>query len=195
MTDYFALLEQPRQPWLEPEELKQAFHAKARSAHPDAQASEAGLHRPDESGFAAINEAYQVLLSPKRRLHHLLSLAGHPPVAGGNVPHEIEERFLAVATLLQEAEAVVRKLGVATTPLSRSLVQPALFELRNRLTAMLEDLKTVSAAANTELQRANKVWNGEVTASNSSLDHLYFQFAYLDRWLAELREKCTQLQL
>ena len=193
MTDYFALLEQPRRPWLDPEKLKQAFHEKARSAHPDAQQPEAGIGRADESGFAEINEAYQVLLSPKRRLHHLLSLCGDPPVAGATVPREIEERFLAVATLSQETEAVVRKLSAATTPLSRSLVQPEMLDAQNRIGAVLEDLRRLEHQAVAELQRVSESWNGAET--NSSLQYLYLRFAYLDRWTAELQEKRTQLTL
>jgi hypothetical protein len=33
MTDYFALLQQPRQPWLEPEQLKQKYQQLTLASH------------------------------------------------------------------------------------------------------------------------------------------------------------------
>ena len=35
MTDYFALLEQPRAPWLDPRGLKEAYHRQTLQTHPD----------------------------------------------------------------------------------------------------------------------------------------------------------------
>jgi len=49
MTDYFALLEQPRAPWLDPAELKEVFHRKTLEQHPDA-----GAAGP-ENDFAKLN--------------------------------------------------------------------------------------------------------------------------------------------
>jgi curved DNA-binding protein CbpA len=82
MIDCFALLDQPRAPWLDLDELKEAYHKKTLRAHPDAQAN-----RTDETdaSFASLNEAYQVLQDPKRRLHHLLSLQGCAPSSAGSV--------------------------------------------------------------------------------------------------------------
>ena len=37
MIDYFALLDQPRVPWLDLNELKNAYYQKTLQAHPDAQ--------------------------------------------------------------------------------------------------------------------------------------------------------------
>ena len=87
MTDYFALLDQPRRPWLDPEELKQVFHQKTLEAHPDAQTPS----DRDET-FTRLNEAYQVLREPKRRLHHLLTLEGGP-ANDISTPEDIERLF------------------------------------------------------------------------------------------------------
>ena len=59
MIDYFALLDQPRAPWLDPDELKDIFHQKTLQAHPDAQASRPGADTT-EATFPNLNEAYQV---------------------------------------------------------------------------------------------------------------------------------------
>ncbi len=106
MTDYFALLDQPRRPWLDPEELKQVFHQKTLETHPDAQTEPGG-----KETFTQLNEAYQVLREPKRRLHHLLSLEGSPPATKSvSVPANIEKLFPVVAALMQE----IRRSGPET---------------------------------------------------------------------------------
>ena len=78
MIDYFALLDQPRAPWLDLDELKNTYYQKTLQAHPDAQTTRARADATDAT-FASLNEAYQVLQDPKRRLHHLLSLEGAAP--------------------------------------------------------------------------------------------------------------------
>src|SRR3712207_5027846 len=101
MTDYFALLAQPRSPWLDPEQLKEAFHAKTREAHPDAYGAEAS----GDGAFAQVNAAYQVLRDPKRRLQHLLVLSGHAPGSRTSaIPRDLEELFPVVASLTRAAD-------------------------------------------------------------------------------------------
>ena len=75
MTDYFALLNEPRRPWIEPETLKAKFLALAAGIHPDR------IHNADElekagatHRYAELNTAYNCLAEPKSRLRHLLEL-------------------------------------------------------------------------------------------------------------------------
>src|SRR5215472_9636832 len=75
MVDYFALLDEPRRPWLDAEPLKEKFLALSATVHPDR------VHNLSETERAAaqeryteLNAAYQCLREPKERLHHLLEL-------------------------------------------------------------------------------------------------------------------------
>ena len=73
MTDAFALLEFPRQPWLEPDALKQVFLDRLTATHPDK------FTDPDDKEsaqvrFSELNLAHDTLRDPKRRLQHLLTL-------------------------------------------------------------------------------------------------------------------------
>ncbi len=182
MTDYFALLEQPRSPWLDPEQLKQAFHAKTLREHPDAQPGSDG----NDEAFAQLNEAYQILREPKRRLHHLLTLAGASPAGEtANIPHEIEELFPAVAELTKQASVVVQKLASASTSLTRSLLQAELWRTRDAIAQKLRRLETLHAAAEDELRSL-----GDSSQDNrAALQQLYVRFSYLTRWMTELQEK------
>ncbi len=86
MTDYFALLGQPRKPWLDPKELKKKYHALVRSNQPDGN----------------VNEAYRMLLDPKQRLQHLLNLEG--VTAADEVPSELADLFMEIASVLNKID-------------------------------------------------------------------------------------------
>jgi curved DNA-binding protein CbpA len=182
MTDYFALLEQPRSPWLDPEELKQSFHAKTRHAHPDA--------RPDDNSdaaFAQLNEAYQVLRDPKRRLHHFLTLKGEPAAQqAAAIPKEVDELFPAVARLTNEADAVLQKVNGSSNALSRSLLRGEVVRTRAALEETLDRLRQLHTHAEDKLSSAD-------ADATDVLQDLYLRFSYLARWIAELEEKLVRL--
>jgi curved DNA-binding protein CbpA len=96
MTDYFALLEQPRRPWLDLEKLGQKYRELARTTHPD--------NSPDceEAPFDQVNTAYRTLRDPKLRLQHLLRLEGKAaPTATSDIPPELAELFMNIAPVLK----------------------------------------------------------------------------------------------
>ncbi len=186
MTDFFALLDQPRQPWLDSEKLREAFHEGSRGTHPDAGGSEAA--------FAQINEAYRVLQNPRLRLHHLLTLENHAPAAAGQaVASDIADLFQSVAAASQEADATSRKLAVASNPLSRSLLQPELRGARGRLDEVSSVLQILHDKANNELKALND--SSQLSAENrvAEIQRLVGRFAYLTRWMSEIDEKRAQL--
>lgn len=186
MRDCFALLGQPRRAWLDPEELKAAFHTRTRSAHPDARPG-AG-----EVSFTEVHAAYRVLADPRQRLQHLLELAGEEPGKGGRaIPPEIAALFDEVASITHAAEKAVRKMERATSPLSRSLVQSELAQARSGVAEMLATLAGLYARAEDELRALDDA--GETR--NARLHELHARFAYLTRWIAQLAERRTQLSL
>jgi curved DNA-binding protein CbpA len=128
MTDYFALLEQPRAPWLDPAALKETYHRKTLQTHPDTAA-------PDrENDFTGLNEAYQVLQDPKRRLHHLLSLENCAPTSANQpIPGELQDLFLLIGALNQRANLLLKKTRTTSNALSRSLLKPQIVELQNEV--------------------------------------------------------------
>jgi len=189
MTDYFALFERSRQPWLDPRELQRTFHEKTLRTHPDAQARDDGTGQA-ETVFAELNEAYQVLRDPKRRLHHFLNLEGFPPAAQtAAIPADIEKIFPAVAALMQAADGLVQRTELATTALSRSLMSPELSQMQENLAEMLERISSLQRAAEAELQAISDTWRERPLA----LQDLYLRFSYLARWITELQEKRLKL--
>ena len=75
MTDFFALLDEPRRPWLESELLKQKFLALSATVHPDRVHNLGDAERAAaQERYTELNAAYNCLREPKDRLHHLLQL-------------------------------------------------------------------------------------------------------------------------
>ena len=168
MTDYFALLDQPRRPWLDPERLKETFHARTLQAHPDSAAG-------DDAKFTELNEAYQVLRDPKRRLQHLLQLGG-AATSTSVIPPDIAQLFPEVAALTREAGQINAEVAKTISALSRSLLKTRAVFHRARETALVS-LKAI----------APEDW--------FALQTLSANFAYLDRWISELEERELQLEL
>jgi curved DNA-binding protein CbpA len=188
MTDYFALLDHPRGPWLDPTRLKDAYHRKTLQTHPDTATP------GRESDFAALNEAYQVLQDPKRRLHHLLSLENCvPPSANQAVPRELQELFLLIGELSQRANQLLEKNRTTTNALSRSLLKPQMVKTQKELDDLRDKVRNLDAAANEQLREINSNWQNDRPGQLDALSNLYFRFAYLGRWSGQLDELAFQL--
>lgn len=191
MIDYFALLDQPRTPWLEPASLKNAFHRKTLQAHPDTAKSDG-----TQQSFTELNEAYQILQDPKRRLHHLLELQGHPPSATNQmVPPELQDLFPAISALSQQANLLQEKMKRASHALGRSLLKPKILELQKETTELREKIRILSDASLAQLRLIDVRWMNDPAGEIPTLLKLYFVLAYLNRWSAQLDEIAFQLSL
>jgi hypothetical protein len=182
MTDYFALLDQPRAPWLDPAALKEVFHRKTLEQHPDSTRSTEG------GGFAQLNEAYQVLQNPKRRLHHLLSLENRAPSAHQTAPADLQELFLQIGALSQSAAQLLEKARIASNPLSKSLLKADMVATQKEVRALRDKIQELNAAADARLQQTGMRQVEELT-------DLYQRFAYLGRWSTQLDELAFQLSM
>jgi curved DNA-binding protein CbpA len=195
MIDYFALLDQPRAPWLDLDQLKDTYHQKTLQAHPDAQTSRPGPDTTD-TAFTSLNEAYQVLHDPKRRLHHLLSLEGHAPSSGDQtVPRELHDLFPAVGAFVQRANLLLEKIRITSNALSRSLLKPQILEVQQEAKELREQIQNLSDASLGELRQINTAWAKNPAEQIEQLSNLYFSFAYLSRWSTQLDEMSFQLSL
>ena len=195
MIDYFALLDQPRAPWLDLDELKETYHRKTLQSHPDAQAIRL---RADvfETTFSSLNEAYQVLQDPKRRLHHLLSLEGAvPSSADQTVPQQLHDLFPAVGALTQRANLLLGKVRATSNALSRSLLKLQILGVQNETKEVRAKIQMLSDASLAELRQINTAWAKNPAEQIAALSNLYFAFAYLTRWSTQLDEMTFQLSL
>ena len=173
MTDYFALLDEARRPWLEPEKLKEKYFSLARTAPADAE----------------LNEAFRVLCDPKLRLHHLLTLEGADLVAGRPVPAAVADLSWKAGTLLREIERWLARNQAAASTLVRALLRPEREKLEQQLGKLEERLRAAYAAELAQLPHAEVDWPNELTEMIGRYDAI----AYLTRLLDQTAEKRFQL--
>jgi curved DNA-binding protein CbpA len=195
MIDYFALLDQPHAPWLDLNELKNTYYQKTLQAHPDAQTARSRADETDAT-FTSLNEAYQVLQDPKRRLHHLLSLEGAAPSSTDQtVPQQLHDLFPAVGALTQRANLLLEEIRATSNRLSRSLLKPQSLEVQNEAREVREKIQNLSDASLAELRQINTAWAKNPAEQIKGLSNLYLAFAYLTRWSTQLDEMMFQLSL
>ncbi len=201
MTDYFALLDEPRRPWLDPGALKQKFLARSAAAHPDKIhcASDAEKAAAAKS-FAELNSAYNCLAEPKSRLLHLLELElGAKPRDIQQIPAALADLFAEVAAACRSADGFLAEKARATSP----LLQVQFFERglawMDQLNALQTELNRRREQMTGELKALDEKWAGADAGSRPemlpALEELYRLFSYFNRWNGQIQERVVQLSL
>ena len=199
MTDHFALLNQPRRPWLDADVLKQKFLTLASDAHPDR------AHNANESEkaevtkrYAQLNAAYNCLAEPKLRLLHLLELElGAKPKDIQTIPAALADLFAEVANSCRSADGFLAEKSKATSP----LLQVQLFERGQdwveKLNALQRKLNELREKLTGELKSLDTQWISADAAARRDilpkLEELYRLFGYFNRWNNQIQERVVQL--
>jgi DnaJ-domain-containing protein 1 len=204
MTDYFALFQEARRPWIDPESLKGKFLALSAEVHPDR------VHGAPEAQrllanqcYSELNAAYNCLRAPKDRLLHLIELEqGTKPTNIQRTPSEMMDLFMNVGETLRGADAFLRDKAKVTSP----LLKVQWFERGMDWTEKLQHLQRVIHTHRNALDETLKSMNADWTAApeiGSStrrealpldrLEHTYRQLSYFHRWTSQIQERITQL--
>jgi curved DNA-binding protein CbpA len=200
VTDYFALLDEPRRPWLDADLLKQKFLSLSATIHPDK------IHSTNESEkqaaskfFAELNSAYNSLLLPKSRLLHLLELErGAKPGDVQQIPPALADLFAQVAAVCRDADRFLTEKAKTVSP----LLQVQMFERGQGWIEQLNGLQKKLGGFHDELQAKLKWLDTQWTSDGSAhavlledLESLYRLFSYFNRWNAQIQERIVQLSL
>jgi curved DNA-binding protein CbpA len=199
MTDYFALLDEPRRPWIDPDPLHQKFRALATDAHPDR------VHNAGESEkaevtkrYVELNAAYHCLLEPKLRLLHLLELElGAKPKDIQTIPSALADLFAEVSTACRSADGFLAEKSKVTSP----LVQVQWFERGQdwigKLKVLQIKLNELHGKWMSELKALDAKWISVDATSRREilpkLEELYRLFGYFNRWNGQIQERIVQL--
>ena len=148
MTDYFALLNFPRRPWLDADALKQRFHELSTEVHPDrahdaTDEAKAELQRR----FAEVNAAHQCLREAKSRVRHLLELElGRAPGNVKSIPGEMTEWFMEIGAVCREVDAFLAKKEAQDSPLLQAALMGEGMALNDKVTELHGRLQSELAA-------------------------------------------------
>jgi DnaJ-domain-containing protein 1 len=202
VTDRFALLNEPRRPWLEEEGLKIKFLSLSTRAHPDKTlTAKVDERKCAEQRYAELNAAYQCLRDPRERVKHLLELElGTKPKQVQSVPGELMDCSLAVAQLCRQVDAFLAEKATKTSP----LLQIPLFErgqdwrekvdrLQNRILLQREELLRELKALDNQWVSSVALGGDERNRLLHRLEELSALLSYFDKWRAQLQERLVQL--
>ena len=198
MTDYFALLNEPRRPWLDPEPLKENFLELSATVHPDR------VHHLGETERAAaqeryteLNAAYNHLREPKERLHHLLELElGSLPKDVQRIPSDLMDLSLEVGKACREADTFLAEKAKVTSPLLQVTFFERGQEFADKLQALRERVNSLNEGLNTELKQIDAEWQTAASPHDALLNRLetlYRLFSYFARWTAQIQERIVRL--
>jgi hypothetical protein len=77
--------------------------------------------------------------------------------------------------------------------LSRSLLKPQVLEVQKETKELREKIQDLSNASLAQLRLVDSQWRENPAEEIAPLSNLYFTFAYLTRWSAQLDELAFQL--
>lgn len=203
MTDYFALLGEKRQPWIDPEALKSKFFLLSTHCHPDLvhdqgeQAKQAA-----NKNYAELNAAYQCLSNTRNRLLHLIVLeTGTPPRDIQRIPAGTMEYFVEVSQLCKQIDLFLTERGKVTSPLLKVRLFEKGADWADKISALRKKLSGISRGLEDELRSLNRVWNETPSSALSKalpldrLEQIHRTMSFLGRWEAHLQEKSVLLAI
>ncbi|MBI3850132.1 MAG: hypothetical protein HY298_07565 [Verrucomicrobia bacterium] len=198
MLDYFAFLNEPRRPWLDPESLKAKFLARASEIHPDRLHMNSVAEKVTATRrYTELNAAFICLCEPKDRLLHLLELErGLRPAALQNVPLETMDLFAEVAKLCREADAFLTEKSKITSPLLKVKTFERGADRTEKLKALLLKLDTRRDELTEELKLMNRAWESSQSSRPlNRVEELYRHFSFIARWTEQIRDRLVQLSI
>lgn len=201
MTDNFALLDEPRRPWLDADSLKQKFLILSASLHPDKIHSANDAEKSAATKrFAELNAAYNCLAEPKSRLLHLLELeTGAKPKEIQQIPATLADLFAEVAANCRDADNFLGEKNKASSP----LLQVQLFERAQEWIARLDLLRKKLDDLRGQMMARLKSLDAQWITDDENvrrdtlpqLDEIYRLSGYFNRWSSQIQERAVQLSL
>ena len=201
MTDFFALLGEPRRPWLDSDKLKQKFLLLSREAHPDrSYAERGGAESSTDNRFAGINAAYNCLRDPRDRLRHLLQLElGISAREAQSIPGELMNQSLEIGTLCREADRFLDEKSSQTSALIRAQMFERGQELADRLITVQKQIANGRDDLLAEIQKLDTAWEERGPAVSdrilNRLKEIESALGFAQRWISQLQERVVRLSL
>ena len=201
MTDYFALLDEPRRPWLDAAALKQKFLTRSAEVHPDrVHGGSDKDRRLANQRYTDLNSAYVCLREPRDRLRHLLELElGRKPTDLHEVPSELADLYMEVAAVCREADRFLTRQAKVTSPLLRAQSFPEAQDWTGRLAALQRSSNSQHEKLLGHLRELDAGWverAAESPARSSllaELETLGRRLGFVSRWNAQIQERLVRL--
>jgi len=188
MTDHFAVLDEPRRAWLDPEALKAKFLSLSASVHPDRVHGQSEENRrAAQERYTQLNAAYQCLRDTKSRLQHLIELErGGKLQDVQDIPPETMDLFFQVGKLCREAEQFLAEKRQVSSPLLKVHLFERSQPLREALNGLAGALRGRISALEDELKSGPPL---------ARLEAIFRLVSYYTRWVGQLQEQGVRMTL
>jgi len=201
VTDFFALLNEPRRPGLDVDRLRQKFLALAANVHPDRVHNASEVEKTAANRhYADLNAACQCLTDPKTRLLHLLELErGNRPAEIQTIPPALADWFVGIAAICQEADTFLLEREKVTSPLLKIQWFERAQTWIERLQEWQKNLASLRGDLDARLKALDEAWQNaspltETKAAGlARLEELYRFYGYFNRWQNQLQERISRL--
>ena len=193
--DYFALLDEPRKPWIDTGLLKDKFKEMSARYHPDKFPQATPEERERISArYAELNAAYQCLSHTRDRLLHLIELeTGKPPSDVQRIPPGTSDLFMQIGQTCAQAAAFLEKQPQTDSPILKAKRFVEQMEWTDKLTDFQNQLQGISDKLEEELKRMNTDMENGAPLPLERLEEIYRSTSYINRWTDQIREKIVQL--
>lgn len=204
MTDLFAVMDEPRRPWIDPDALKKKFLELSARLHPDRTHGATPSERESaHQRFTELNTAYQCLQEPRHRLRHLLELeTGCPLPQVDEIPPALMDAFLEIGAVCRQTDAFLAGKSAASSPLLQVEIFQQAQEWLERLSKIQKRISEQQQALLQRLKIVDATWTrnqqdrvGQPQELISELAELYRLLGYVHRWGAQVLERIVQLTL
>lgn len=206
MTDYFALLDEPRRPALDVDALKERFLKLSSEVHPDRYHHAAeGERQAANERYAELNAAFQCLRSPKDRLLHLYELeTGERPKDIQRIPPGTMDLFVEVGQLCRDVDTFLAERGKAESPMLKVQMFAKGLEWVDKMQQVQAHVNAKRDTLLAELQTLNAAWEKAPPVGDpvrptvlplERLEQIYRILSYINRWSGQLQERLVQLSI
>lgn len=206
MTDHFALFQEPRRPWIDPDTLKTKFLVSAAECHPDR------FHQAPEQDRAAaqqryteLNAGYLCLREPKDCLLHLLELELEAkPKAVQQLPVGTMELFVEVGETCRQVDAFLTGKAQVTSALLKVQWFEAGMKWAETLNALRQKILSKHGDLIGELTAMNSAWESAPPLGSElrraalpleRLEEMYRALSFIARWTMQIEERLVRLNL
>lgn len=206
MTDAFALLAEPRRPWLDADALRARFLPLATAVHPDRVHSASETEKLAANGrYAELNAAYNTLRETRDRLLHLFELeAGAKPGDIQRIPSGTMDLFVEIGQACREADGFLTKKANATSPMLKLRIMQEGLDWADQLQSLQARVNTRRDELTAELRTLNPLWEAAPPVGSPErrpalplerLEQVYRALSYVARWTEQLSQRVVQLAL
>lgn len=179
MFDAYDVLGLERRLVLGDECLRERFQQLGKERHPDAAGGSV-------EGWRELNEAYELLRSPSRRLRHWLALGGVEGDPRGAIDGGLVEVFGRVGGVIQQADGLLKRRDAARTVLSRALLERDAALVREQLAEALAEVEALVAAQVAQFEQLDE--QGQQMAAEEAWA-VARSLGFLEKWRGQLRER------